>query len=80
MRFTPARGGHVFRMAYLTRTRGRVWSGPRLLPTIDLVVGVVVAASHEYFRNVDTFKLIVSAVLAVLLWPLLLLGIDLHVR
>jgi hypothetical protein len=44
------------------------------------VVGAVVAATHHYFANVDTAKEIVSAVLAVLLWPLLLIGIDLHVK
>lgn len=47
---------------------------------IWLVVGVVVAASHHYFNHVDTLRLVVSAVLAVLLWPLLLLGINLHVK
>jgi hypothetical protein len=29
---------------------------------------------------VDTIRLIASAVLAVVLWPLLLLGIDLHIK
>ena len=45
-----------------------------------LIVGVAVAASYDYFENLDTFRRIASAVLAVLLWPLLLLGIDLHIR
>jgi hypothetical protein len=47
---------------------------------IWLIVGVVVAASHHYFNHVDTLRLVVSAALAVLLWPLLLLGINLHVK
>jgi len=67
-------------MAYFTRTHRHVWSGPRLLPTIYLVVGILVAASHEYLRNVHTFNQVASAVLSVLLWPLLLIGIDLHVH
>jgi hypothetical protein len=67
-------------MAHFTRTRRAVWSGPRLLPTIYMIVGVIVAASHHYFQNVDSVKTIVSAVLAVVLWPLLLLGINLHVH
>jgi hypothetical protein len=67
-------------MAYFTRTRPAVWSGPRLLPTIYLIVGVVVAAGHKYFANVDTVKAIFSVILAVVLWPLLLLGINLHVH
>jgi len=47
---------------------------------IWLIVGVVVAAIHDYFVDVNTFKEIVSAILAVLLWPLLLIGINLHVH
>jgi hypothetical protein len=44
-----------------------------------LAVGVAVAAAYDYFDNVDTGRLIASAVLAVVLWPLLFLGIDLHI-
>jgi hypothetical protein len=51
-----------------------------LLGFIYLAVGVAVAASHDYFENLDSIRLIGSAILAVLLWPLLLLGIDLHIR
>jgi hypothetical protein len=47
---------------------------------VYLVVGVAVAASHHYFKNLDTIRLILSAILAVVLWPLLLLGIDLHIK
>ena len=47
---------------------------------IYLIVGAVVASSHHYFTHVGTLKPLVSAVLAVLLWPLLLLGINLHVK
>jgi hypothetical protein len=44
-----------------------------------LIVGVIVAASHHYFAHASTLKPIVSAVLAIVLWPLLLLGINLHI-
>ena len=47
---------------------------------IYLVVGVILAASHHYFAHVGALKPLVSAVLAVLLWPLLLFGINLHVH
>ena len=67
-------------MAYLTHTRQRVWAGPSLLTTIYVITGVVIAAAHDYFVNVNTIKEIFSAVLAVLLWPLLLLGINLHIH
>ena len=49
------------------------------LGVVWIVVGVVVAATHDYFENLDTLKLVVSAVLAVLLWPLVLLGVDLRI-
>jgi len=47
---------------------------------IYLVVGAVVAATLDYFENIDTLKRFLSAVLAVVLWPLILIGIDLHVH
>ena len=53
---------------------------PRFLTLVYVVVGVAVAASYDYFENLDTFRRIASAVLAVLLWPLLLLGIDLQIK
>lgn len=53
---------------------------PSFLGLVYIVVGVAVAASYDYFQNLDTFRRIASAVLAVFLWPLLLLGIDLHIR
>jgi hypothetical protein len=45
-----------------------------------LVIGAVVAASKDYLENLDTVRRLASAVLAIGLWPLLLLGIDLHIR
>jgi hypothetical protein len=56
----------VFRSSFL----GILW----------LIVGIIVAATHEYFERLGTVRLLLSAVLAVLLWPLVLLGIDLHIR
>ena len=53
---------------------------PSLLGIVYLVVGVAVAASHHYFKHLDTIRTIGSAVLAVVLWPLLLIGIDLHIK
>jgi hypothetical protein len=67
-------------MAYYPRTRSAVWGGPSLLTMIYVLVGVVVAAAHDYFQNVDTIKEVVSAILAVVLWPLIFLGINLHVH
>ncbi len=49
-------------------------------PAIYVIVGIVVAAVHNYFDNVNTLKEVVSAILAVILWPLPLIGINLHVH
>jgi hypothetical protein len=51
-----------------------------LVSLVYLVVGVVVASSHHYFTHVGSLKLILSALLAVVLWPLLLLGVSLHIK
>lgn len=47
---------------------------------VYFVLGVLVASAHHYFANVGTLKPLLSAALAVALWPLLLLGINLHIR
>ena len=54
--------------------------GTSLFVIVWLVAGVAVAAAHDYLQNVDNGRRVASAVLAVLLWPLLFLGIDLHVN
>jgi hypothetical protein len=45
-----------------------------------VVVGVIVANSHHYFTHLNGAKPILSAVLAVVLWPLVLLGVNLHIK
>ena len=59
-----------------------VFGGRRisLVGIVYVVIGVAVAASYDYFENLDTARRILSALLAVVLWPLLLIGIDLHIR
>jgi hypothetical protein len=44
-----------------------------------LVIGVVVASTHHYLENVDRTKRLISAILAILLWPLILLGFDVKI-
>ncbi len=53
---------------------------PSFIGLVYIVVGVAVAAQKNYFKDLDTIRRIASAVLAIILWPLLLLGIDLHIR
>lgn len=58
--------------------------GPRFgvswLVAIYLVAGGIVAATHHYWSNLHTLKAVISAILATLLWPLLLVGVNLHVH
>ena len=50
-----------------------------LLTLIYLIVGVVVASTHHYLAHLNGASQIVSAILAVVLWPVVLLGADLHI-
>jgi hypothetical protein len=52
----------------------------KLLGLIYVAIGIFLAANKDYFENLDTFKRVLSALLAILLWPLLLLGVNLHIR
>jgi hypothetical protein len=54
--------------------------GISFLALVYIVVGVAIAASHHYFAHLGSLRAIVSAVLAVFLWPLVLLGINLHIK
>lgn len=51
-----------------------------LLTLVYLAIGVWVAATRDYFDRVRGVRAIVSAILAVVLWPLVLLGVDLHLE
>lgn len=52
---------------------------PSLLGLIWIIVGVALASSKNYLDSLDTIRELVSAALAIALWPLLLLGIDLNI-
>jgi hypothetical protein len=51
-----------------------------LFSLVYIVIGVVVAASNQYFEHLNAIKPIASAALAILLWPLLLFGVNLHLK
>jgi hypothetical protein len=57
--------------------RGR--SVPLVL-VIYLVVGGVVAGSHHYFDSLGSFGAVLSAILAILLWPLVLFGTKITIN
>jgi hypothetical protein len=60
---------------YARRGVGVSW-----IVVIYLVAGGIIAATHNYWSNPNTIKAIVSAVLATVAWPLILLGVDLHIH
>jgi hypothetical protein len=51
-----------------------------IIVVVYLVVGVVVANSHHYFSHLHSLTAVLSALLAVLLWPLVLFGVSLHLK
>jgi hypothetical protein len=50
-----------------------------LLFVVYLVIGLVVAYAENYLENVDRTKRLLSAILAVVLWPLILIGFDVKI-
>lgn len=51
-----------------------------ILPLAYVIVGAFVAADHHYYRHADTVRGVGSALLAIFLWPLVLLGTNLHIH
>ena len=70
------RGATFSRLRYA----GSVWLR-RLVMAAYLVIGLLVASDHHYLgeHRLDTVEGIVSALLAVVLWPLVLLDVSLRV-
>lgn len=53
--------------------------GPSLLPIAWIVIGVIVAAAEDYFDSLSTAGRVLTAIAAILLWPLLLFGFDIRI-
>jgi Zn-dependent protease len=51
-----------------------------MLLVVYLVIGAFVAATHHYFAHLHMARQYGSAALAILLWPLLFLGVNLHIH
>jgi hypothetical protein len=51
----------------------------RWLVIIWMLIGIIVAWEHHYI-TVALLKLVLSAILAIFLWPLILLGVSLHIH
>ena len=55
-------------------------SSSSIVGIIYLVIGLIVASGHGYFTNLKQVMPVLSAILAVLAWPLVLFGLDLHFK
>jgi hypothetical protein len=53
--------------------------GTNILWIAYLVIGVVVAADRNYLEGVGTIEKVAEAVLAVFLWPLVLLDVSMRI-
>jgi hypothetical protein len=53
-------------------------NGGSLGGAIYLIVGIILAATHGYFTALGSLSSILSALLAVVLWPALLFGANFH--
>ena len=54
--------------------------GPSILGIIYIVIGIFVAADHNYFKSIESVEDVISAALALLLWPLVLFDVNLHIK
>jgi hypothetical protein len=50
-----------------------------LLGLIYVLVGIYIAFAYDYI-GIRLIKLVLSALLAIFLWPLVLLGVDLRIN
>jgi hypothetical protein len=57
----------------------RVSGSTSVIGLIWIIVGIVVAWLHDYI-TVDLLRRLIAALLAVLLWFLVLLGVNLHLH
>jgi hypothetical protein len=50
------------------------------LGALYLIVGIVVAAVNDYFDNLGTLRRVGEALIAIIIWPLVLFGVDVNLR
>jgi hypothetical protein len=43
-----------------------------------IIIGAIVASNRGYLGDLGSISHLISALLAILLWPLVLLGVNLH--
>jgi hypothetical protein len=76
-RYEWARPGDMIHVDVKKLGRGML---RKVLFVAYIVIGVTAASGHHYFAHLNGAKQIVSALLAVVLWPLILFGVSLHIK
>jgi hypothetical protein len=46
---------------------------------IYFIIGIIVASNRGYLTDINSISHILSAILAIILWPILFLGANLHI-
>lgn len=50
-----------------------------IISLIYVVIGIVIAANQGYFSGIGQLGDVLEAVIAVLIWPVLLFGVDINI-
>lgn len=50
-----------------------------LIVIIYIIIGIILASNRGYLIGLGAIDNIISALLAIILWPLLLVGVNLHI-
>jgi len=45
---------------------------------IYIIIGIVIASNQQYLVDLTSLGRIISALLAIIFWPLVLVGVNLH--
>jgi hypothetical protein len=67
-------------MSSYAPTAARTRPGFSLIAVVYLVAGGIVSATHHYWDHLNSIKQILSALLATVLWPVILVGVNLHIH
>ena len=50
-----------------------------LIIALYLIVGIIVAIARGYFENIGNVNSVLDLLVAILLWPLILFGVDINI-
>lgn len=51
-----------------------------IIVIVYVIIGIIMASNRGYLVGLGAIDNIISALLAIILWPLLLLGVSLHIN